>query len=128
MYILVDLDSILRPSYTWQGPWGPDASIIAASVVSTTGLHYKFNQYSDPVIIVTYRPESLRSLTESQLRQYGVRYDRLIMRPDYDSSYSWLSSAIRCNYPAQSVKYTVASNSCMSSALRSCGYNVQSNL
>lgn len=128
MFLLVDLDALLEPQCTWQEPWGPAAIILRNVIYRPTSVRYDLLKYPDSVVIVTYREEMLRSFTESQLRLYNIKYDKLIMRPNGVTYDSWLSNKIRATIPAQSVRYTVARNPKMMVKLQSAGYRVQTHL
>jgi len=49
------------------------------------------------IVILTGRPEKLRSHTEKQLDRFGIPYDRLIMRAngDYRKDYEYKSSMLK---------------------------------
>lgn len=55
-----------------------------------------------PVVVITGRPENLREITEKQLRESGLDFDELVMKPQersYEKAVSFKSSLLGMYYP-----------------------------
>lgn len=74
--IFLDIDGTLLKHQ------GGLSQIAAMSPVLLDGVHEKLDEWDKKgyrIILITGRKESMREITENQLKQVGVYYDRLIM-------------------------------------------------